>query len=249
MQHLQHWDPFWSKPIIIASVKILSTLLLWQQKFDFFQACNYKILIHRLTFVIQWSLNFGRKATNLWFSCVLFTSQLPNGSLVEALTQHVFQIHGSDTMQLSIFTLIEVSHCTSHGFVSKSSTCLHWLCWAGLSHSLKTGDPPQGKKELPKILILKQKKPSQKNAVANITQLCLAGKRETLGMEKLDGKLEVWSQSASSPEATPSLKLAAAELRDLKARLQLHWPVYTLLSLPALLLPLCSDVILSLSAD
>lgn len=49
--------------------------------------------------------------------------------------------------------------------------------------------------------------------------------------------------------AAPSLKLAAAQLRDLKARLQLHGPVYTLLSLPALLLPLCSDVILSLSAD
>lgn len=71
-------------------------------------------------------------------------------------------------------------------------------------------------------------------------------------MEKLDERMKNWRFGQNLQvyqTASPSLKLAAAELRDLKARLRLHWPVYTLLSLPALLLPLCSDVILSLSAD
>lgn len=79
----------------------------------------------------------------------------------------------------------------------------------------------------------------------------LAGKKEetTWWVEKTDEKLKIQSKAASSQAAIPSPQLAAARFKDLKARLQLHGAVYTFLSLPALLLPLCSHVILSLSAD
>lgn len=147
VQHLGHWYPFWSKVIIIASLEILIKLLPWQQKLYLFHAWNDKILISKLTFVIQWSLDFGRKATTFWFSCVLFTNfhNLPLEYLFEFKFKYqylpIFTITkwitcwSTDTMYfpnpwnwhntiVSFHTDWGLPLHLTCGFVSRSSTCL-----------------------------------------------------------------------------------------------------------------------------